>query len=79
MAEIEQFLSRDDEEKLREDRDATKLTEGSKAVNAVIRSTRVQDEERSESAQSLRRTSLSSKGREEARFDKILAEKKLEL
>ena len=79
MAEIEQFLSRDEEEKRTEDGDATKLTEGSKAVDAVIRSTRVQDEERSESSQSSRRTSLSSKGREEARLDKILAEKKLEL
>ena len=79
MAEIEQFLSRDEEENLREDGDATKLTKGSKAVNAVIRSMRVQDEERSESSQSSRRTSLSSKGREEARLDKILAEKKLEL
>ena len=55
------------------------MTEGSKAVDAVIRSTRVQDEERSKSSQSSRRTSLSSKGREEVRLDKILAEKKLEL
>ena len=79
MAEIEQFLSRDDEEKRTEDGEATKLTEGSKAVNAVMRSTRIQDEERSESSQSSRRTSLSSKSRKGARLDKILAEKKLEL
>ena len=79
MAEIEQFLSRDDEEKRTEDGDATKLIEGSKAVDAVIRPMRVQDEERSESSLSSRRTSLSSKGREKAKLDKILAEMKLEL
>jgi hypothetical protein len=79
MAKIEQFLSRDDQEKRTEDGDAKKLAEGSKAVDAVMRSTRVQDEERSESSQSSRRTSLSSKSRKGARLDKILAEKKLEL
>jgi hypothetical protein len=78
MAEIEQFLSRDDEQK-RKDVYATKMTEGSEAIDAGVRATRVQDEERSETSLSSRRTSLSSKSREEARLDKILAKKKLEL
>ena len=67
MAEIEQFLSRDGGK----DSDSTKLTESSKAVDAVMRSTRVQDEKRSDSSLSSGRTSLSSKGRKEARLDKI--------
>ncbi|CAB4033586.1 Hypothetical predicted protein [Paramuricea clavata] len=79
MAEIEQFLSRNDEEKRTEDGYATKLTERSKAVDTVMRSTRVQDEERSESSQSSTRTSLSSKSCKGAKLEKILAEKKLEL
>ena len=76
MAEIEQFLSRDGEQR-RKGGDITKLTKGSKPVDATTRSAQVQDEEQSEKSQSSRRTSISSKSHEGAKLDKILAEKKL--
>ena len=78
VAEIEQFLSRDDEEKSKGG-DTTKLTKGLKPVDATTRSMQVQDEEQSVKSLSSRRTSISSKSHEGAKLDKILAEKKLEL